>query len=143
MKVCTGGDADDNFLRLLYDTSPLQGLHHCCRLFRLLFARTSLPISGFVQVQILFNSKYCIFHVSFQAGTYVIDLMDTFGGGTGVLVVGIFEMIGVMWFYGVTRFSNNLKTMLGFEPNYYWKICWAFCSPVFLVVSSFIGFCVF
>lgn len=62
--------------------------------------------------------------------------MDSFGGGTGVLLVGVFEMIGVMWSYGVRPFSNDLRFMLGHEPNWYWKICWAFCCPVFLVVSS-------
>lgn len=62
--------------------------------------------------------------------------MDSFGGGTGVLLVGVFEMIGVMWSYGVRPFSNDLRFMLGHEPNCYWKICWAFCCPVFLVVGS-------
>ena len=62
--------------------------------------------------------------------------MDTFGGGTGVLLVAIFEMIGVMWFYGVNRFVNDLHFMLGFRSGWYWKICWSFCSPVFLAVSA-------
>jgi len=68
-----------------------------------------------------------------EAGTYVIEIMDVFGGGSGVLLVSIFEMVGIMWCYGVRKFSADLRFMLGVEPSFYWKFCWAFCSPVFLV----------
>ncbi len=61
--------------------------------------------------------------------------MDTFGGGIGIVLVGVFEMIGIMWIYGVGRFSKDLQFMLGYEPNWYWKICWTFCSPILLAVN--------
>ena len=38
--------------------------------------------------------------------------MDTFGGGTGVLLVGIFEMVGIMWVYGVQNFSRYFFTTI-------------------------------
>ncbi len=38
--------------------------------------------------------------VSFS-GSYVFDIMDTYGGGLGVLWLAIFETIALMWIYGV------------------------------------------
>jgi solute carrier family 6 (neurotransmitter transporter, glycine) member 5/9 len=63
----------------------------------------------------------------------VIDLMDTFGGGTGVFLVAIFEMLGIMWVYGVRNVARDFQFMLGFQPSWYWKICWAL-SPFLLSV---------
>lgn len=38
--------------------------------------------------------------MTLQGGQYVFDLMDTYGGGFTVLVIGACEMIGIMWIYG-------------------------------------------
>jgi SNF family Na+-dependent transporter len=36
-----------------------------------------------------------------SSGQYILDLMDTYGAGFAVLWVAIWEMIGLMWIYGV------------------------------------------
>ena len=46
------------------------------------------------------------------SGQYVFDLMDTYGGGLGVLWVAIFESAVIMWIYGVNRFADDLGFML-------------------------------
>ena len=46
------------------------------------------------------------------SGQYVFDLMDTYGGGLGVLWVAIFESTVIMWVYGVGRFADDLGFML-------------------------------
>ena len=46
------------------------------------------------------------------SGQYVFDLMDTYGGGLGVLWVAIFETVVIMWIYGVNRFADDLGFML-------------------------------
>ena len=46
------------------------------------------------------------------SGQYVFDLMDTYGGGLGVLWVAIFESAVIMWVYGVNRFADDLGFML-------------------------------
>ena len=40
-----------------------------------------------------------------------------------------------MRFVGADRFSQDIKDMLGFAPGIYWRICWKFIGPVFILVS--------
>ena len=62
---------------------------------------------------------------------YIWNLMDTYGGGMGVLWVAIFEMAAIMWIYGVGRFSSDLKFMLESNVSWFWKITWS-AAPVIL-----------
>lgn len=74
-----------------------------------------------------------------QGGQYVLNLMDTYGGGFSVLVIAIFELIALMWGYGVRRFCDDLEFMLGFRPNYFWQICWAIVAPLVLAFIFIYG----
>ena len=38
-------------------------------------------------------------------GAFVFQIMDEYGGGMSVMWIAIFEVIGIMWFYG----ANNLQ----------------------------------
>lgn len=67
-------------------------------------------------------------------GQYIFSLMDTFGGGIGVLLIAIFELIALHWVYGVRRFSDDLKFMIGYSPSMFWKVCWVFIAPVLLML---------
>ena len=60
--------------------------------------------------------------------------MDTYGGGFALLWVALWEMIAVMWIYGVRNFCADLEHMLGFKPSRLWQVCWAMVSPIFLAV---------
>uniref|UniRef100_A0A2K5CNY7 Transporter n=1 Tax=Aotus nancymaae TaxID=37293 RepID=A0A2K5CNY7_AOTNA len=78
-----------------------------------------------------------------KGGIYVVTLLDTFAAGTSILFAVLMEAIGVSWFYGVDRFSNDIQQMMGFRPGLYWRLCWKFVSPAFLlfvVVVSIINF---
>uniref|UniRef100_A0A7N5KKG8 Transporter n=1 Tax=Ailuropoda melanoleuca TaxID=9646 RepID=A0A7N5KKG8_AILME len=78
-----------------------------------------------------------------KGGVYVLTLLDTFAAGTSILFAVLMEAIGVSWFYGVDRFSNDIQQMMGFKPGLYWRLCWKFVSPAFLlfvVVVSVIDF---
>lgn len=37
---------------------------------------------------------------------------------------------------GVDRFSNDIQQMMGFKPGLYWRLCWKFVSPAFLLVCG-------
>jgi len=76
-----------------------------------------------------------------ECGQYVLDLMDKYGASLSVLIIGIVEMVAVMWVYGVHEFCMDLKRMLGFSPGWYFKICWSVISPLVLIFI-FIGACV-
>ncbi|XP_012518126.1 PREDICTED: sodium-dependent noradrenaline transporter [Propithecus coquereli] len=78
-----------------------------------------------------------------KGGIYVLTLLDTFAAGTSILFAVLMEAIGVSWFYGVDRFSNDIQQMMGFKPGLYWRLCWKFVSPAFLlfvVVVSIVNF---
>ncbi|KAG7250376.1 hypothetical protein CRUP_004439, partial [Coryphaenoides rupestris] len=34
---------------------------------------------------------------------------------------------------GVDRFSEDIERMMGFKPGLYWRLCWKFVSPTFLL----------
>lgn len=68
-----------------------------------------------------------------QKGQYVLDIMDTYGASISVMIIAVFEMMVIMWIYGVKRFCKDVQSMLGFEPNMYFKVCWAGICPVLLL----------
>merc|ERR1711953_1567301 len=35
-----------------------------------------------------------------NAGQYVLDIMDTYASGTGVLFIAFWEIVGFMWIFG-------------------------------------------
>eukprot|EP00095_Tigriopus_kingsejongensis_P003208 maker-scaffold50_size457468-snap-gene-1.20 protein:Tk03208 transcript:maker-scaffold50_size457468-snap-gene-1.20-mRNA-1 annotation:"GABA transporter " len=76
--------------------------------------------------------------VSFS-GQYVLDLMDTYGAGLAVLWTAFWEVVGLMWVYGVNNVCKDIKLMLGTEPGWYWKICWGVISPIFLISIFLVG----
>uniref|UniRef100_A0A915HFM5 Transporter n=1 Tax=Romanomermis culicivorax TaxID=13658 RepID=A0A915HFM5_ROMCU len=43
-------------------------------------------------------------------------------------------------FQGLDRFAADIKEMLGFEPSLYFKFCWAFMGPLFLLYNLIYGF---
>ncbi|KAK6294346.1 sodium-dependent noradrenaline transporter [Coregonus clupeaformis] len=69
-----------------------------------------------------------------NGGIYVLTLLDNYAAGTSILFGVLIEAIGVSWFYGVDRFSEDIERMMGFKPGLYWRLCWKFVSPTFLLV---------
>ncbi|XP_063050442.1 solute carrier family 6 member 4b [Engraulis encrasicolus] len=67
-----------------------------------------------------------------HGGAYVVKLLEEFGVGCSIIAVGFLEAIAVSWFYGIQRFSNDIKAMLGYTPGLFWKVCWVAISPAFL-----------
>lgn len=41
---------------------------------------------------------------------------------------------------GCDRFCNDIKEMIGFAPGIYWRVCWRFLAPAFLMVRNFIKY---
>lgn len=77
-----------------------------------------------------------------NGGIYVLTLLDTHAAGTSILFGVLIEAIGVSWFYGVDRFSDDIEHMMGFKPGLYWRLCWKFVSPAFLlfvVIASIVN----
>ncbi|XP_022368179.1 sodium-dependent dopamine transporter [Enhydra lutris kenyoni] len=93
----------------------------------------------FVVLATFLLSLFCVTN----GGIYVFTLLDHFAAGTSILFGVLVEAIGVAWFYGVRQFSEDIKQMTGQRPSLYWRLCWKFVSPCFLlfvVVVSIVTF---
>jgi len=64
------------------------------------------------------------------SGAFVFQIMDEYGGGMSVMWIAIFEVIGIMWFYGANNFAKDLNFMLNISMDG----CWAWFRHYFMVV---------
>ena len=66
---------------------------------------------------------------------FVFQLFNTYACSHVVLLwIIFFECVAVSWAYGVDRFYDGLKDMLGFYPTHWFKLCWTFFTPLICVV---------
>ncbi|KAM3679179.1 sodium- and chloride-dependent transporter XTRP3 isoform 2-T2 [Ammospiza maritima maritima] len=81
----------------------------------------------------------CIIGLIFtvEAGNYWFDIFNDYAATLSLLLIVLVETIAVCYIYGIRRFEKDLYTMIGCKPNWYWKIMWAFVSPL-LIISLFI-----
>ncbi|KAF0305155.1 Sodium-dependent serotonin transporter [Amphibalanus amphitrite] len=75
----------------------------------------------------------CAIPTTTYGGTYVVDLLMIYGPGISVLFIVFVESVAVCWFYGANRFAGDVERMLGSRPGIFWRICWNFVSPLFLL----------
>ncbi|KAM4658352.1 sodium- and chloride-dependent transporter XTRP3 isoform 1-T1 [Amazona ochrocephala] len=72
-----------------------------------------------------------------EAGSYWFDIFNDYAATLSLLLIVLVETIAVCYIYGIRRFEKDLYTMTGRKPNWYWKVMWAFASPL-LIISLFI-----
>lgn len=68
-----------------------------------------------------------------QGGAYIVQLLDRYAAGYSILFAVFFEAIAVSWIYGIKRFSQDIYEMMGFEVGRWWKFCWMFVAPLFIL----------
>uniref|UniRef100_A0A3Q1AHH3 Transporter n=1 Tax=Amphiprion ocellaris TaxID=80972 RepID=A0A3Q1AHH3_AMPOC len=69
-----------------------------------------------------------------HSGIYWVSLFDNFAGSVPLLTTGLFEMIAVVYIYGIDRFNKDIKFMVGHKPSIFWQISWRFTSPLIVLV---------
>uniref|UniRef100_A0A3B4B3U7 Uncharacterized protein n=1 Tax=Periophthalmus magnuspinnatus TaxID=409849 RepID=A0A3B4B3U7_9GOBI len=69
-----------------------------------------------------------------HSGFYWVTLFDNFAGSVPLLCIGLFEMISVVYIYGVDRFNEDIKFMIGSKPGLYWQVTWRCTSPLIILV---------
>ncbi|CAH2086154.1 unnamed protein product [Euphydryas editha] len=74
-----------------------------------------------------------------NGGFYFFHLLDRYAAGYSMLVAVFFEAIAVSWIYGTERFCEDIRDMIGFRPGLYWRICWRFAAPAFLLFITAYG----
>ncbi|XP_018398178.1 PREDICTED: sodium-dependent nutrient amino acid transporter 1-like [Cyphomyrmex costatus] len=70
-------------------------------------------------------------------GQFILTLVDYYGTSFVVFILASFEMTGVVWFYGLENFLEDLEFMLDRKPSIYWRICWFIVTP-FILITIFI-----
>ncbi|PSN46890.1 hypothetical protein C0J52_17564 [Blattella germanica] len=76
-------------------------------------------------------------------GFYFFYLLDRYAAGYSMLFAVLFEAIAVSWIYGTPRFCEDIRDMIGFAPGIYWRVCWRFVAPAFLmfiIVYGLVGY---
>ncbi|XP_031845957.2 sodium-dependent dopamine transporter isoform X2 [Nomia melanderi] len=68
-----------------------------------------------------------------QGGFYFFHLLDRYAAGYSMLFAVLAEAIAISWIYGADRFCADIKDMIGFSPGIYWRVCWKFVAPIFLM----------
>uniref|UniRef100_A0A8C7XM29 Transporter n=1 Tax=Oryzias sinensis TaxID=183150 RepID=A0A8C7XM29_9TELE len=78
----------------------------------------------------ILEGLYCV--VLLQNGMYMLQLVDTFAASYSLVIIAIFELLGISYLYGLQRFCADIEMMIGFQPNRFWRLCWAFVTPTIL-----------
>ncbi|GJQ67821.1 hypothetical protein Trydic_g21104 [Trypoxylus dichotomus] len=69
-----------------------------------------------------------------EGGMYVFQILDSYAvSGFCLLFLIFFECIAISWAFGVNRFYDGIKDMIGYYPMRWWKFCWTITTPVICV----------
>ena len=98
----------------------------------------ALPTCTYVKYNIIIRSHLVrLISVLSQGGKDLVAMLNVFGSANPILFVVFIETIGVFWFYGVSRFCDDVEMMIGSRPSIFWRVTWKFISPAFLLVDKF------
>lgn len=73
------------------------------------------------------------------SGNYWLDIFNNYAGSLPLLILAFFEIIGVVYIYGMKRFNDDLEWMTGRRPNIYWQATWRVISPL-LMLGVFVAY---
>ncbi|XP_036373760.1 sodium-dependent neutral amino acid transporter B(0)AT2-like [Megalops cyprinoides] len=68
-----------------------------------------------------------------RSGNYFVAMFDDYSATLPLLMVVILENIAVAWIYGIDKFFEDLKGMLGFSPFRYYYYMWKYITPLVLL----------
>uniref|UniRef100_A0A665TH88 Transporter n=1 Tax=Echeneis naucrates TaxID=173247 RepID=A0A665TH88_ECHNA len=68
------------------------------------------------------------------SGLYWVTLFDNFAGSVPLLTIGLFELLAVVYVYGIDRFNEDLKFLVGHRPSIFWQVSWRLITPSIIVV---------
>ncbi|KAJ8393396.1 hypothetical protein AAFF_G00061180 [Aldrovandia affinis] len=76
-----------------------------------------------------------------RSGNYFVAMFDDYSATLPLLIVVVLENIAVAWVYGIDKFMDDLKDMLGFSPYRFYYYMWKYITPLVLLLllaASFI-----
>uniref|UniRef100_A0A3B4AMW0 Uncharacterized protein n=1 Tax=Periophthalmus magnuspinnatus TaxID=409849 RepID=A0A3B4AMW0_9GOBI len=96
---------------------------------------TSMPRINLCVSGVTFLTAFIITLLFAQhSGFYWVTLFDNFAGSVPLLCIGLFEIVIVVYVYGVDRFNEDIKFMIGSKPGIFWQVTWRFVSPLIMLV---------
>uniref|UniRef100_H2ZGX1 Transporter n=1 Tax=Ciona savignyi TaxID=51511 RepID=H2ZGX1_CIOSA len=75
-----------------------------------------------------------------EGGMYWFNLYNFYSAYYGLLALSLIMCVVINWGYGKWRFNTDIKLMLGFEPNWYFKGAWMGGYSCRVDSKSFINF---
>lgn len=80
-----------------------------------------------------------------EGGIYIFELINWYSAWISLMLVGMMECIVVAWFYGVRRFLEDIKAMLGELPVIwpFYMACWCVITPgiiMFIIIFSLVDY---
>lgn len=69
----------------------------------------------------------------FEGGIYLFQIVDYYAAAISLMYISLFECIAVVWVYGTSRLSANIKDMTGSYPNWFFRACWPIVSPLLIL----------
>nr|XP_039267122.1 sodium- and chloride-dependent betaine transporter-like [Styela clava] len=77
----------------------------------------------------------------FDGGIYVFELVNMYGSsGICILFAAFCEAVALAWIYGVDRFFDNVKSMIGYYPSSFFKYCYLYVIPA-ITLTIFVACC--
>ncbi|XP_074600060.1 sodium- and chloride-dependent GABA transporter 1-like [Brevipalpus obovatus] len=96
--------------------------------------RKELFIAGICIVSYLIGLIFVV-----QAGEYWFTLFNEMAAsGFALLFLVGCEIVSVAWCYGINRYYDNFRDMIGYEPSFWWKLTWTVTAPI-LCAAVFFG----
>ncbi|MEQ2281184.1 hypothetical protein AMECASPLE_027722 [Ameca splendens] len=89
-----------------------------------------MPVSGLTCVV---SFIICLLFTQ-HSGLYWVSFFDHFAGSFPLLTIGLFEMIAVVYIYGIDRFNKDIEFMVGHKPSIFWQVTWRVISPLIVLV---------
>jgi solute carrier family 6 GABA transporter-like protein 1 len=69
-----------------------------------------------------------------EGGMYIFQILDSYAvSGFCLLFLIFFECTAISWAFGVNRFYDGIKDMIGYYPFMFWKFCWTITTPLICV----------
>lgn len=69
-----------------------------------------------------------------RGGIYILELFDRAVSGCPMLVLALIELLVLSYCYGIDRFREDVKLMIGKKPNNFWKYSWMAISPTLIFI---------
>ncbi|CAG9860610.1 unnamed protein product [Phyllotreta striolata] len=83
---------------------------------------------------LLLGIYICALPTTTYGGVYLVNMLNVYGPGLAILFVVFVEAAGVCWIYGTDNFARDIEKMIGHKPGLFWRICWKYISPVFILI---------